>query len=267
MFKKSMSSRQIFDPNTAESLADVLFEIGKDLLHKKEYKLAVKWLDRALEVLTGQELDRLSMDASELRISIIESSIKANLGLHSQEAVERARVLIESLENEIGDKLIVLLMKLDLVSSTTNESFDSNLYADILRRMTRSTILNAENFKLIMHHIRKLNDKCPSLGCKALDELLTLRILPEDKEEWIEKVLITRLYMTVGQRDSVDALISLEALFSMIVANIKQPISAAATLAAHTVSLAAHASNCEKLTDHSYFGRRSSLITRKSNPK
>ena len=102
--------------------------------------------------------------------------------------------------------------------------------------MIRSTSLSAENFKLIMFHIRKLNDKSPSLACKALDELLTLRVLPEDKEDWIEKILITRLYMTIRQSDSLDALMSLEELFSYIIANIKQPISSAATLAAHTVS-------------------------------
>lgn len=235
MFNKSLSSKQLFDPNTAESMADVLDEMGKDLLRKRQYEMATKWLDRALELLASQELDRLSMDASELRISIIESNIKALLGLQSQEAVDKARNLVDLLENEIGDKLIVLLLKLQLLSSGMNETFDSGSYSDILRRMARSTSLNAENFKLIMHHIRKLNDKSPSLACKALDELLTLRILPEEKEEWIEQIFITRLYMTVGQTDSVDALVSLEELFSFIVSNIKQPISSAATLAAHTV--------------------------------
>ena len=235
MFNKSTSSCQLFDPNTAESLADTLYEIGKDLLLKKQYEMASKWLERALEALTGQELDRLSMDASELRMSILESNIRALLGRQTPETADKARNLVELLESEVGDKLIVLLLKLELLSSTTNETFDSNSYADVLRRMTRSTVLSADNFKLIMYHIRKLSDKSPSLAYRALDELLSLRILPEDKEEWVEKVLITRLYMTVSQRDSIDAWVSLEELFSFIVANMRQPISSAATLAAHTV--------------------------------
>jgi hypothetical protein len=237
MFKKSMSSRQIFDPNTAESLADVLYEIGKDLLGKQQYKMAVKWLDRALEVLGGQELDRLSMDASELRISIIESLVKALLEPQEQETFDRATSLVSLLESEVGDKLIVLLLKLELLSSPTNETFDSSSYGDVLRRMSRILILGPANFKLIMYHIRKLNDMSPSLACKALDDLLMLRLLPENKEEFIEKVLITRLYMTVGQRDSDDVLLLLEKLFSVIVENVKQPVSPAAALAAHTVSL------------------------------
>ena len=237
MFKKSITSQQIFDPNTAESLADILYEIGKDLLKRKQYELAAKWLERALEVLMGQELDRLSMDASELKTSIVESLVKALMGKQDQESADKARNLVELLESESGDKLITLLLRLELISSATNETFESNSYADVLRRMTRSTVLNAETFKLVMYHIRKLNDKSPSLACTALDELLKLRVLPEDKDEWIEKILVTRLYMTVSRRDSGDALMVLDELFSYIVSNIKQPVSSAATVAAHAVCL------------------------------
>jgi len=235
MFNQSMASGTIFDPNTAENLADVLYEMGKDLLQNKQHKLAAKWLERALDVLTGQELDRLSMDASELKMSIAELFIKALLGTQDQDSADKARNLVGLLESEVGDKLIVLLLKLELLSSANQETFDSNSYADILRRMTRSIVLNEENFKLIMYHIRKLNDKSPSLACRALDELLRLRVLDEEKEEWIEKILITRLYMTVGQRDSDNALFGLEQLFSLIVSNIKQPIGSTATIAAHAV--------------------------------
>lgn len=237
MFNKSMSSRQLFDSNTAESLADVLYEMGKDLLHKKQYELAAKWLERAVDVLAGQELDRLSRDASELRMSILESNIKALLQQQTQRTTEKARKLVDLLESEVGDKLIVLLLKIDLLSSTINETFDSNAYADILRRMIRSTVLNGENFKLLMYHIRKLNEMNPSLACRALDDLLTLRVLPEDKDDWIEKILITRLYMAIGQGDGDDVVAVLDDLFTSILTNFKQPISSAATLAAHTVCL------------------------------
>ena len=209
--------------------------MGKDLLSKQEYTLAVKWLDRAYDVLAGQELDRLSIDASELRISIIETLIKGLLGLQSHESLERARNLVQLLEDELGDKLIVLLLKLELLSSSTNDGFDSSSYSDIIHRMTRSMILSDANFRLIMFHIRKLNDKSPGLGCIALDELMRLRILASGKIDWVEKALITRMWMTTGQRDTPEALSTLESCLCLIVANIHQPISSAATLAAHTV--------------------------------
>jgi hypothetical protein len=267
MFNKSISSRQIFDPNTAESLADVLFEMGKDLLQKKQYGIGSKWLERAFDILTSQELDRLSMDASELKMSIAESYVKALLGKQDQESLDTAQNLVELLESEVGDKLLILLLKLELLSSPINQTFNSSSYAEILCRITRSTPLNAGNFKLIMHHIRKLNDKSPSLACKALDELLKLRVLPEDKDEWVEKILITRLYMTVGQRDSTDTLKVLEELFSFIVSNIKCPLSSTATLAAHTVSLKPLKLTSSSLIAISSYGSGSNRTIHKGNTK
>jgi hypothetical protein len=236
MFNKSTTSQRAVYPHTVESLADVLYEMGKDLLEKKEYQMAVKWLDRAYEVLASQELDRLSTDASELRTSIIQSTIKALLGLNNTGDLGRARNLIDLLENEIGGKLIVSILKLEVLSMPTDEVFDSNSYADVLQRMTRSLILNNGNFKLIMFHIRKLNDNNPTLACTVLGELLSSRVLKEGPQERIEKILVTRLYMIAGQRDSEDILFGLREFFALIAANIAEPISSAACLAVHTVS-------------------------------
>jgi hypothetical protein len=235
MFSKSMSSKQFFDAGTAESLADVLYEMGKDLLDKKQYAMAVKWLDRAYSVLVEQELDRLSMDASELRLSIMESLIKALLALQDQESTDKARSLVDLLENEVGDKLIVLLLRLELVSAATNESFDSNSYSDILQRMTRTVALTESNFKLIMYHIRKLTDQSPNLACKALDGLLKLRILQAERADWVEKVIITRLWIITNQRDVPETLVLLEEVLSTVSENLAQPFSPGATLAAQTV--------------------------------
>lgn len=267
MFNKSVSSRQIFDPNTAESLADVLYEMGKDLLGKKQYKSAAKWLDRSLEILTSQELDRLSMDASELKLSIAESLVKSQLGTEDQEAIAKARDLIEQLSDESGDKLILLLLKLELSASA--EVFESDNYADLLRRIIRSTILSAENFKLITYHIRKLYDNSPALANKILDEFLRLRILPEDKQDWVEKLLVTRLYMTIGQHQeterSNEALKDLEDLLSDIASDLKQPLSSGATLAAHAVSPGAYSP--ATLMSSSYYGSALNRPTHKVSMK
>lgn len=236
MFKKSITAQHLFDPNTAESLADVLFEMGKDLLHRQQYQMAIKWLERSSEVINNQELDRLSMDASELRTSIMEASVKALLGLKDEAATDKARGLVDLLENEVGDKLIVLLLRLELLSAVTNGTFDSTAYSDILQRMIRTMGLTESNFKLVLYHIRRLNDKSPSLACKTIDDLLRLRVLQYGDDSWIEKTLITRLWMTIGQRYNEDAVVSLDTVFSSIAINMTKPLSSAVTLAAHTVS-------------------------------
>jgi hypothetical protein len=235
MFNKSMASKHFFDASTAESLADVLYEIGKDILRKKQYTMAVKWLDRAHNVLVEQELDRLSMDASELRLSIMESLIKALLGVEDVESNDKARSLVELLENELGEKLIVLLLRLELISAPGNEIFDSTAYCDVLKRMIRTMVLTESNFKLIMHHIRKLADKNPGQACVALDELLKLRILPEGKPEWTEKVIITRLWVVTNQEESSDVLKVFGEILSMVFDGSAESFSPAAGLAAQTV--------------------------------
>lgn len=263
MFNKSMSSKHFFDASTAESLADVLYEMGKDLLGKKQYTLAVKWLDRAYNVLVEQELDRLSMDASELRLSIMESLIKGLLGVQDQESADKARSLVHLLENEVGDKLIVLLLRLELISASGNENFDSVSYCDVLQRMTRTIVLTESNFKLIMHHIRNLADNSPSLACKAVDEFLKLRILQAAKLEWTEKAIITRLWMITNEKDSSDTLAALEEIFSTVFDSLSEPFSSAATLAAQTVcSLEEEMGNAWLITI-SYCGNVSNPIVRR----
>jgi hypothetical protein len=236
MFQKCVSSHQVFDTNTAESLADLLYEMGKSHLIKQEYSQAIKWLERSYQVLSSQELDRLSMDASELRTSTIAILVKALLGLETHESLDRARNLVDLLESDFGDKLVVLVLKLDILLSHLNEPFDSNSYGNILDRMTRSAVLSAENFKLLMYHIRRLNEKNQVLACKVLDSMLKLRVLPEGNEELIEKVLITRLYMAGCQENSTEALLSVDAVLSLISAHGRQPLRPATALAAHTVS-------------------------------
>lgn len=74
MFRKAAVEDKQLDPNTAESFSDLLFEIGKHQLESKQYELAVKWLERSYDLLSRQEFERLSSDAGELRISILQST-------------------------------------------------------------------------------------------------------------------------------------------------------------------------------------------------
>jgi hypothetical protein len=73
MFSKCVISGNQLDPATTESISDLLYEIGKDLLNQKQYELAVKWLERSHDVLGEQELEKLSVDAGELKLSILQS--------------------------------------------------------------------------------------------------------------------------------------------------------------------------------------------------
>lgn len=72
MFSKSKQINWALTPSAAENLADLLYEMGKDLLEKRNYELAVRWLERAYDVIGEQELEMLSPEAGELRLSIMQ---------------------------------------------------------------------------------------------------------------------------------------------------------------------------------------------------
>ncbi|KAG9232181.1 meiosis protein SPO22/ZIP4 like-domain-containing protein [Amylocarpus encephaloides] len=235
MYKNAQSTQRTFDPVTAENLADVLFEMGNKFLATQDYPMAVKWLDRSLEVLSGQELERLSMDASELRITIIQSAVKARLQLKQEDALTQAQNHINILQNELGDKLIVLLLRLEILEASPAESFDTASYFEILERIIRSVVLSEPNVKLILACIRKLNSKESLLACKSLDHFFTMRIIPDRVENLVEKVLITRLWMAIGQEDKLETLISLEEFLGLATENFEAAVTSAATLAAHTL--------------------------------
>jgi len=236
IYNKSFSAHITFTPRSAENLADTLYEIGKELLAKEQYRIATKWLDRAYCVLNAQELDMLTSDANELRISIIQSTIKASLGMREQEAYTNATNLANLLEQELGDKMVVLLIRLELLSASTAETFDSVAYSEVLQRMTKSMILTDANIKVFLKHIRKLNEKNSLLACKTLDGLLRLRILRAESNQWVEKVIVTKLWLTVSRTDESDQITPLEDALSAVANYLEHPISPAATVAAHTVS-------------------------------
>ena len=71
MFDKINAAEGGIDPVAAEALADLLYEIGKELYRKGDKYNAAKWLERAHQALMVHEQDILSSDAGELRLSIM----------------------------------------------------------------------------------------------------------------------------------------------------------------------------------------------------
>jgi hypothetical protein len=218
-------------PYQVEKLADVLYEIGRDLSGKSDFPMAVKWLDRAGDVINSQGLELLSREAIELRTAIVQAQVTALLGLGTNDAFGRADSLVDAIESEMGIELVVLLLRLEILQKIPAEVFDSDSYADVLRRMINSFNFTDSTFKLVVHHIRKLHDKSPGLGCKVLDEFITaLRGIETD--EWIERLIIIRMWMTTNQRDSVQNVESTQAILTLL----GRTLSVDAAVAAQTAS-------------------------------
>jgi hypothetical protein len=83
MFTKCRRLTCSLTPSTAESLADLFYEMGKGMLSKHKYEPAAQWLTRAFDVLAELDIEVLSPEAGELRLSIMLSIGIGGLHVHS----------------------------------------------------------------------------------------------------------------------------------------------------------------------------------------
>lgn len=73
MFNQAAETAKMVEASATEQVADLSFEIGRDLFGKKDFYRATKWLERANSVLQSAKPESLSADAEELRVSIAHS--------------------------------------------------------------------------------------------------------------------------------------------------------------------------------------------------
>ncbi|KAL2171836.1 hypothetical protein VTG60DRAFT_1533 [Thermothelomyces hinnuleus] len=205
MYSKAERLRPFLTPDYAERLADVLYEIGKSLSDRSDFTIAIKWFERASDVINSQELDHLSREGLELRLAILQALVTALLGSNTTEGFEKAENYVNLIEAEAGNNFVVSLLKLELLQKSPSEVFDSEAYGDVLRHIIRNFAFSESAFKLIMHHIRKLHDKSPGSGCAVLDDFI-MTLGNAEKDEWMEKAVVTRMWMITNQRDSVETI-------------------------------------------------------------
>lgn len=237
MYNKAMQLEFAKDSQATEDLAEVLYEIGKQLLTQdKEVSSAIFWLDRAFSAIDSAEPEHLSLDAGELRISIWQARIKARIASPEPGQLLEAKEMLQLLENEIGDKLVVLLLRLEMFLAAKDEMPDLAVqYHAVLKRMMAIVTLGDENFKLIMFHIRRLYELNAQLACRALDTFFLGRFKIDGKQAQIEKIVVTRVYMT-GDGGSQEVLEAFEEFLLSIASNVMESLSAAVSLGVHTVS-------------------------------
>ncbi|KAF2762127.1 SPO22-domain-containing protein [Pseudovirgaria hyperparasitica] len=234
MFSKGGHPVGSLDPGAAESFADLLLEIGKDCLCRKQYDLAVRWLERSHDVLSAQDVDQLSADSVELRLSILQSLVKALHTLNENDSRRRAWDLLRLMESDFTDKMVVLLLKLEMMS--TERSPDTATYSSTLLRMVPSLVITDTNFKTLMHHIHYLKSKDDTKSaCTVLDELILQRLCEPDRHKYLEKACVTRIWVDSQTPDSDEHFASFSVFLDLIRNNLQQPFSAIATHAAQTL--------------------------------
>ncbi len=233
MLSKLKPSVTVLDPVSAESLADTLFEIGQDQYAKKQYQEAVRWLEMADDVLVGQSLENLSSEASDLKNSIMHTLARTLMNLPGQGNHERAWNIVANLDNEPGDKLLVLLLKLDLLAADESSPLES--YCEVLERVIRTVHLTESNFKTVMHHVHKLKTRNADMAFHVLETLLLERLAMADKSEWVERALVTAIWITTTSAAVTSGLDPLERLLESLHVKLNKPLGQTATHAGQMV--------------------------------
>lgn len=230
MYTKAERLRQYLTPDYAEKLADVLYEIGKSLASRSDFPLAKKWFQRANDIINTPNLEHLSREGLELRLAILQALVSALLATGASADLDKATKLVKYIESEMGNRPVVSLLKLEVLRKTPAEIFDDDAYADVLRRLIKDFNSSDAEFKLIIHHIRKLHDKSPGAACAVLDGF-ALSLRGVDQNVWMEKAVITRMWMITSQRDTNETIDTVRGVLS----NLTRPLSAEAAVTAQAV--------------------------------
>lgn len=72
-------------------------------------------------------------------------------------------------------------------------------------------------------------------ACKALDELIHMRLFQQENQQWIEKAVITRVWMSTSGEPDENVLEKLRELFDTVVQRFDTTFAAPATHATQTL--------------------------------
>lgn len=244
MFAKADALLHHLDPSSAEQLADTFHCIGTDFSLRKDYDMALKWLRRALGLINEQELERLSTEGLELRMSIHHELIQALIATGSKESLQEADNLASLVESEIGDKPVVLHWKLEILQTSPSEVLNADACASILRRMINSLDLSDAGLGFLLHGISELHTRGPRLAVGLMGELILKKLIPSGNMDWIGKALVRRVWMGTMGADPAVGVADLVQLLDQVAQEAGQcdVDAATAALSVSTVMVSLHSS-------------------------
>jgi len=73
------------------------------------------------------------------------------------------------------------------------------------------------------------------MACKALDDLIEIRLFREENADWVEKAVITRIWISTTSTLAESTPEQVQGLLDSVIRTPKDSLSAAATHAAQTV--------------------------------
>ncbi|KAL8695174.1 MAG: hypothetical protein Q9218_000342 [Villophora microphyllina] len=224
--------KSVIEAPVAESLADILLEIGRDQAAKHQYTLAIQWLEKARDILSSQIPESLSNDADELQSCILHTTIHVLLKERGEGNIPKAWNIIQELEGESENRVAVLLLKLELFHVDPAATQD---YHEILAQIVRQIHITDTNVRTILHHVHELRRRSTRLAHAILVVLLTERLLVMGETSWMEKTLVTIVWNYTTSTDLASTPDALGELFAVMAATSSSLLGTSATHAAQII--------------------------------
>ncbi|PGH23466.1 hypothetical protein AJ80_02420 [Polytolypa hystricis UAMH7299] len=229
MYSTLAAKHSSLEPVTTERLADLLYEIGKNMLDRTEYSSAVTWLRRSYDALSQHDVSALSVDAGELRLCVIHGLIRALLTRQDDSAKDEISKLFSMLETDYGNRPPVLLLNLEIMEKQPDS--DYRIYHEKLCTFLRTIILTEANFKLLIHYIHQLHKQSTDLAADALQQLLHQRLVLHGDNALLEKCFVTLIWIQTSHSDVVAGLDILSTASEKLKTSWRQSLSVEATYA------------------------------------
>ena len=210
MLAKISLTSEILNPFSAEQLADSLFEIGKSQLKQNCHEEAMYWLGKAHDALSIHDIGSMSIDASDLKVSTLHSTVRALMHLEGEANNTKAWSIIHDLEMDQGERLAVCLLKLDLYAAERDPHPQE--YSAALERIINTVHLSETNNKTILHHVHLLRSWAPSLAHDVLAMYICKRLLDTEHYAWTEKTLVVYVWIVTTSAELEDPIGSLKRL-------------------------------------------------------
>ena len=199
--KKMTSVDQFLPSRVTEKLADLLFEIGVDLMARNDSERAIRWLDHARELLVSPAFEQISNNAEELRSTIMQYLIRALSKTPGEDAKRRVFAIADDLELVGGSGISWLLARLDLYDSNPETAPQDYLKA-LLKLIRAIEHLTEMAVNLVLRYVHKLRSRSSDLAHTALVVFLTKHSV-DANTGWIERVLVTIIWnMTTSAYDA-----------------------------------------------------------------
>ncbi|KAL8654418.1 MAG: hypothetical protein Q9210_001512 [Variospora velana] len=231
-WSKLDQEQNALDAPLREQLADTLFEVGRDQAKKQLYKPALQWLERAYDILIAHDQDDLGSDASALKNSIMHCQVHALLKEPCEENYSRAWNIIHELENEAENTVAVSLLKLSVL---TGDPTAAQEYYNVLMQIIRQIHLSDVNVRTILHHVHALKQRNPGLAHTILVLFVSERLLVMGEIAWVEKTVVTLLWICTTSTNLGNMTDQLEELLNDVVARSNSAFGASATHAAQVL--------------------------------